>query len=99
MPVAIAQMAAPEFGVPPRSVFDISPRIRRTRPEALARETVIYLTHVGAGIPLRLLQGLMWSDRRDMRRAIQRVETARDDAGFDALLARLEARIEEEFGA
>jgi hypothetical protein len=97
LPVQIAELVAPEFGVSPRSVFDISPRRRRTRPEALARSAVVYLTHCAAGVPMRQMEHDFWEERRELRRVIQRIEMARDNLDFDALLGRLEVRVSEEF--
>lgn len=88
-----AEIVAPAMGVSARSVFDITPRRRRTQPEALARSAVIYLAHTGAKISMRALEDLLWVERRDLRRTIQMIEEAREDVDFDGLMARLEEAV------
>ncbi|MEP3072835.1 hypothetical protein [Maricaulis sp.] len=90
-----AGIVAPAMGATPHSVFDISPRSRRTRAEAVARTGTIYLAHTVAGLSLRQLEGLMWIERRELRRSVRLIEEAREDAAFDAVMARLEDAVRE----
>jgi hypothetical protein len=53
-----------------------------------------YLAVTAFGVPRHLLASACDLDRRFMRRVCNRIEDARDDADTDALLTRIEARLQ-----
>jgi chromosomal replication initiation ATPase DnaA len=57
---------------------------------AFARHLAIYLQHVALGASLSSCARLFGRDRASVRHACARIEDARDDPRFDAMLARLE---------
>ncbi len=58
---------------------------------ARARQLAVYLQHVALGATITACAGLFGRDRATIRHACARIEDARDDAGFDAAVSRLEA--------
>ena len=56
-----------------------------------ARQTAMYLTHVGFALPLSRVARAFARDRATVGHACNRVEEWREDPVFDALLLRLEA--------
>jgi chromosomal replication initiation ATPase DnaA len=68
---------------------------RGGRPVALARQTAMYLAHVGFGFSLTRIGICFGRDRTTVRHACERIEDRRDDPalefGLDALQAALQA--------
>lgn len=56
-----------------------------------ARQTAMYLTHVGFALSLGRVATAFGRDRATVGHACNRVEDWREDPAFDALLLRLEA--------
>ncbi len=61
---------------------------------ARARQLAIYLQHVAIGSTVTTCARLFRRDRATIRHACARIEDARDDAGFDVALSRLETAAE-----
>lgn len=70
-------------------------RTRGGKAAALARQTAMYLAHVGFGFSLTRVRICFGRDRTTVRHACERIEDRRDDPalefGLDALQAALQA--------
>ena len=66
---------------------------RCRRPVALARQTAIYLAHVGFGLSYGLAAKGFGRDRTTVRHACAVIENTRDDRNRDLALAWLEAAL------
>lgn len=75
--------------------FNLSAEAVRTedrRPATVrARQTAMYLTHVGFALPLARVGAAFGRDRATVGHACNRVEEWREDPAYDALLLNLEA--------
>lgn len=79
-------------------VFDVERRdiLRPTRGRrrcARARQVAMYLAHVAGGLSLSAVGRLFGRDRTTVAHACALIEDARDDAGFDRTMARLEQAV------
>lgn len=89
----IAELTAPRTGAwrqdaaPPECENAVRIGGRKVRPGAI----LLYLCHVGLGIPLTTLAKCLRKDRATLRFAIARIEDLRDDAGFDRMLCAAES--------
>ncbi len=63
---------------------------RETAPVATARHVAMYLAHVAMGHCVPLVGQAFGRDRTSVSYALHKIEDRRDDAAFDALLARME---------
>lgn len=77
------------------AVLDVAPAeiVRPTRspaPTCHARHVAMYLAHVIFQVPLTAISRSFGRDRTSVAHGIRRIEDLRDDAVFDALMARLE---------
>lgn len=69
---------------------EIAAASRRSPRAARARQTAIYLAHVGFGLNYCAIGAFFGRDRTTVRHACARIEDARDDAAVDFGLACLE---------
>ena len=67
---------------------------RGKRRVSQARHLAIYLAHTSFGLGFSLLVPLFGRDRATLRHACSQIEDLRDDASFDAALARIEHSLE-----
>lgn len=90
-PVAVLVAAVVRrFGVKRRDLLAATRRDART---ALARQTAIYLAHTVLGLTLTAAGRRFRRDRTTAAHACRLIESRRDAAAFDAMLAALEARL------
>ncbi|WP_182085578.1 helix-turn-helix domain-containing protein [Aureimonas sp. ME7] len=73
------------------SAADILSEHRAQAPIAKARHVAMYLSHIAFQLPLSTVAQGFGRDRSSVTYAVGRIEDARDDRSFDALLARMEA--------
>lgn len=64
---------------------------RSTAPVATARQTAMYLAHVGLGLPQADVAQAFGRDRSTVAYACRRIEDLRDDPAFDQRVAQMEA--------
>lgn len=69
---------------------DIAGPRRGRASAAQARHLAVYLLHVAFGASLSSCGRVFFRDRASIRHACARIEDARDDAGFDLAVSRLE---------
>ncbi len=87
----LAQMAVCEvMGV---SLVALSAAGRGDRESAFARQTAIYLCRLVFAMTLNEIAQCFGRDRTTVAHAVRRIEEAREDAGFDATLRRLEVSL------
>lgn len=79
--------AALIFGVP---LSELEAPMRRPARVARARQTAMYLAHVGKGLPLRLVGQMFRRDRTTVAHACAAIEDRRDDQTFDQALCWIE---------
>lgn len=81
------EISSAMFDVP---VAEINRRNRSPAPTCQARHVAMYLAHVAMRVSLSAIAEEFGRDRTSVAHAVRRIEDRRDDAGFDALLTRLE---------
>ncbi len=93
---AAAQLAAGiasyALGVP---IDLILKETRGPAPAAFARQTAMYLCHVGLALSLSRVATAFERDRSTVAHACHLIEDRRDDAGFDAWIGALEDMLRE----
>ena len=83
------RVAAEMLDVP---VGEIETGARSPQPVCLARHVAVYLAHVVFQLSFTAIAAEFGRDRSSIGYAVRRIEDQRDDAAFDALLSRHEAR-------
>ena len=73
---------------------DLLAKGRGKRRISQARHLAIYLAHTSFGLGFSQLAPLFGRDRASLRHACRQIEDLRDDASFDAALARIEQSLE-----
>ena len=81
------EIASAFFDIP---LDEIERPNRAVVPVCEARHVAIYLAHVVFQVSLTAMAGEFGRDRTTVAHAVRRIEDRRDDAAFDAQLARLE---------
>lgn len=86
----VVALVAEEMGVPARALYAPS---RGRELVARVRMIAMYELHTLCGCSQRFAGNVFFREKTTCGNACQRIEDMRDDAAFDARLARLEARI------
>jgi chromosomal replication initiation ATPase DnaA len=84
---SLVDMLALVFDIERRDILQPSRGRKRC---ARARQMAMYLAHVAGGLSLSAVGRLFGRDRTTVAHACALIEDARDDAGFDRVVARLE---------
>ena len=84
----LEQAVAPAFAVPPIELWS---ETRGSPATAFARQTAMYLAHVGCGLTLTQVGRLFDRDRTTVAHACCRIEDRRESIPFDRALELLEA--------
>ncbi len=89
-PSPLAVIVAEAFDI---CALDLAGATRGCAKVALARQAAMYLARVSFGLTLSQAASLFERDRTTAAYACRVIEDRRDDPGFDALLAAIEARL------
>ncbi|MAK64733.1 MAG: hypothetical protein CMF75_08375 [Maricaulis sp.] len=98
---AAARVTAPHFMVPTEIVLQPAGHRRPPNAEALARRLAYYIAHTSGQVPMKALSeitGHPYRGKRGVSDIMRRMEDARDDLDFDALVTRLEENFQAELG-
>lgn len=86
----VAGLVCATYGL---SLSDLHAPTRLCQRIARARQVAVYLAHVGLGVTLSAAARWFGRDPSTASHACRMIENARDEAGFDLALARLEAAL------
>lgn len=96
-----AQVIAPPFAAPAEYLVSERPDAPKRRPaaETEARRVLAYVAHCQLGVSKKLICQAMQIEWSQLNRAIKDTEDLRDDADYDARLAKIEQDVSEAWAA